>query len=251
MRKLEKLVALILSVVMLCCMVSLASAEATAPEGYPEIIKDADGKPIDLGGIEVIIADYWSATDGTRNEATDAKTEETYAYQDWLMETYNFTIKQCGVSDWAGNPEAFLNFATSNGAENYIFMMRPDAVATPMASGLLYDLGSLDCLDFTKTKWNSAVVSLMSKGASVYGTAVGASEPRQVIFFNKRLVEEAGIDPESIYDLQKNGEWTWDKYEELVAKCTRDTDNDGATDIYGMADFSMDFFMAAVASPRC
>ena len=244
----KKLGALFLSLMMLASIASIAFA-AEVPEGYPALILDKDGKVVDLGGMEIIIADYWSAADGTPNPATDAATEAQYEYRDWIQETYNFKISQRGLSDWAGNPEAFLNFASTGGAENYMWILRPDCVATPMNSGLLYDLASLDCLDFENdNQFNDAITGLMSQGDKIFGTSFGPTEPRQVVFFNKRLVEEAGIDPESIYDLQKDNQWTWEAFTDLLQKCTRDTDNDGVIDSYGMASNTTDVFLAAVAN---
>lgn len=73
-------------------------------------------------------------------------------------------------------------------------------------------------------------------------------EPRAGIFYNKRMFEEAGIDPEEPYNLQASGEWTWAKFEEYCAKLTKDTNNDGQTDIYAMASFSKDYLKLCAAS---
>ena len=245
----KKLVALLLAMVMLCCMCSFAVAEEAAPEGYPEIIKDKDGNTVDLGGIEVLITDYWSAADGARNEAADAATEARYEYWDWIQSTYNCTFKEVSLGDWGTSPEELLNFINTQGEENRIFKVRPDSVSASMTGGLLYDMASLDCIDFSEAKWNAGVTAQMTMGDKVYGTAVGVSEPREVVFFNKRLVEAAGIDPESIYDLQANNEWTFAKFEELIAKCEQDTDNDGVIDVYGLAGGNNDDMLrVAVAS---
>lgn len=68
------------------------------------------------------------------------------------------------------------------------------------------------------------------------------------IYFNKRLLQEAGIDPESIYELQRNKEWTWDKFEELCQQVQKDTDNDGVIDQYAMTNFTSTLYSAAVIS---
>jgi ABC-type glycerol-3-phosphate transport system substrate-binding protein len=73
-------------------------------------------------------------------------------------------------------------------------------------------------------------------------------EPRGGVFFNKRLLQEAGIDPDSIYDMQANGTWTWETFEEMCKKCTRDLDNDGVNDIYAMASLSTEFCYLALDS---
>jgi len=48
--------------------------------------------------------------------------------------------------------------------------------------------------------------------------------------------------------LQKSGDWTWSKFEELCQKLTRDTNNDGKMDTYAMASFSIELFSGAVFS---
>lgn len=73
-----------------------------------------------------------------------------------------------------------------------------------------------------------------------------APEPKGGIYFNKRLLEEAGITADSIYELQENGEWTWDKFEELCSQVQADTDNDGVIDRYAMVNFRSTFYNEAV-----
>ena len=89
-------------------------------------------------------------------------------------------------------------------------IMRPVVRATPRANGCLYDLSSLDVFDFTQEKWNKNSLELMTKGDAGYGMLPIPSEPRDGVWFNKRLLEEAGIDPESLYDMQRDGTWTWE-----------------------------------------
>ncbi len=51
------------------------------------------------------------------------------------------------------------------------------------------------------------------------------------ITFNKELCATAGYD--NMYDLVRNGEWTWDVYRDIARKTTKDTDGDGVNDIWG------------------
>lgn len=49
--------------------------------------------------------------------------------------------------------------------------------------------------------------------------------------YNQTMIEDLGLeDPQELY---ANGEWTWEKFRELAKKGTKDTDNDGVTDVYG------------------
>jgi len=97
-------------------------------------------------------------------------------------------------------------------------------------------------------KWNQAVKGVMQKGKSFYCFNAGAPEPKNCLFFNKRILEENGYDRDLPYDLQKEGKWTWAKFEEILAKLTKDTNADGIIDQYGMASFNTEFSWQAIAS---
>lgn len=185
------------------------------------VLTDENGEVYDLGGMEIIIRDWWSSSEETEPE--NAYEEAQQEYRDWIQETYNFTIKEMAISDWGSTPEDFLNYATTGGDENYIFTLRQGAeLVAAMNSGLMYDLSTLDCLDFSEEKWRSGIHELMSKDGAIYGMRGIDPEPRGGMYFNKRLLEEAGVNPEDLYTWQENGEWTWDKFEEVCAQVQRD-----------------------------
>ena len=207
--------------------------EEAADDGY-EVLTDADGNVYDLGGMEIIIRDWWSPADGSVAEPKDDFEEAQQEYREWAQETYNFTLKQMAISDWASTPQDFVEYATAGGDENYAWVLREDpATSSAMASGLMYDLSTLDCLDFSDSKFSNKVHEKFGKGTAIYCMSSGKPEPRTGIFFNKRILTDAGIDPEEIYDLQASGDWTWDKFEEYLSIVQRDIDNDGVIDIAG------------------
>ncbi|MBD5529168.1 MAG: extracellular solute-binding protein [Lachnospiraceae bacterium] len=198
------------------------------------VLTDENGNVYDLGGMEIILRDWWT---GDPSDPTNDYEEARDEYREWIQETYNFTFKQQAISDWGSAPEDFVNYASTGGEENYIFIVREAAATTAaMNSGLMYDLSTLDCLDFSEAKWlgEGGVHKLMSKGDSIYCMYAGDTEPRTGVYFNKRLLEEAGIDPNKPYELQEAGEWTWDAFVDLCAQVQRDTDNDGVIDVYAM-----------------
>ena len=205
---------------------------------------DENGNVYDLGGIEVVIRDWWSSGERTVNSAYD---EARIEYLEWAEETYNFTIKETLISGWGSMPQDFIDYATTGGDEYYVFTWRQcGEMISSMNSGLMYDLSTLDCLDFTEDKWRSGVHKLMSKNGGIYGMRGIEPEPRGCMYFNKRLLTEAGIDPEEIYELQREGNWTWAKFEEICEKVQRDIDNDGIIDVYAMVQQASTFHTAAV-----
>lgn len=238
----KKLVALFLALALLCsCGLSFAEG---VPENYPEVITDENGNPIDLGGMDIYIYDYWTS-DASRQAEPDEKTAATYAYQDWLMETYNFKMTQIAKGDWATNVQELINFYQA--PDGYaLFIIAPGFVGSPMANDVLAPWNG--AVDLSKEKFNAATSSFMTVGGNTYGVYVGKSEPRQCLYFNKRVLEEAGIDWETIYDMQAEGTWTWDAFEDMLKTITRDTDNDGINDIYGMTGFNSDLWLISVFS---
>lgn len=220
----------------------------------PDVTEPADDTPAptevpekyqDLGGMEIIIADWWST--GEEEEPKNAQEEATREYRREIQEKYNFTIKQTSIGGWGDHQENFVVSTMANTPMGQVFVMDQSFIAKPLANNLFYDLATLESFDFTESKWNSAVVEQMTQGDHIYGMAAGKPEPRLGVFWNKRLFEDAGLDPDLPYDLQASGEWTWAKFEELCAKLTRDTNNDGTMDVYALASFSVDMFKSLAA----
>ena len=115
---------------------STSSEESDDSEKYT-VITDDEGNPIDLGGIEVVIRDWWTPSE--EEEPNNAYEEARQEYRDWIQETYNFTIKEMAISDWGSTPEDFLNYATSGGDEYYVFALRPGSeLVAALNSGLMY-----------------------------------------------------------------------------------------------------------------
>lgn len=234
----KKLVALLLAAMLLCVCIPAMAEEA--PEGYPEVVPG-----VDLGGISVTIYDYWSG-DGARDENPDPQTQAQYDYRDWLMKTYNCTIEQKQDGDWGSNSSQLTNFFAAPDGSYRLYILPPDFVGGPMANNAFADWNNNDLIDLTAEKWNQATVQFMSSGDKVYGVSTGNSEPRACLFFNKRILSEAGIDWNTVYDLQANNEWTWQAWEDMMAKIQKDSDNDGVIDLYGFTGSKEDLLMCSV-----
>ena len=234
----KKLFALLLAVMMLSSIAALAEA----PEGYPEIVNDpATGKPYDFGGASVTIYDYWGGNERVAEPSDEQQAQ--YDYRDWLMETYNVKIEQKQGGDWNTCAEEMINFTSAPDGSYRAYIIEGGKVGSLVANGIAAPIK----YDFSAEKWNKANIAMWTKGDAVYGFSSGAQEPRHCLFFNKRVLEEAGIDWNTIYDMQAAGTWTWAAFEEMLAKIMKDVDNDGLTDIWGMTGEINDMYVIAVA----
>ena len=235
----KKLFTLLLAAMML--LTSFA-ALAEAPEGYPEVVEG-----IDFGGAQIYVYDYWTASADRKAEPNEEE-QAQYDYRDWIEATYNCKITQIQKGDWETNVQELINFCTAPDGTLCLYILPPDFVGTPMANNLFADWTKSSYIDLTAEKWNSSTINFMTKGEGVYGVATGNSEPRQCLYFNKRVLEEAGIDWNTIYDMQAEGTWTWAAFEDMLKQINKDTDNDGILDIYGMTGNNSDLYMMGVFS---
>lgn len=225
-----------------------ASGDEDGDLGKYTVLTDENGEVYDLGGMEVVLRDWYTDPDSV-DEDTSAYDEAKEEYLEWIQKTYNFTFVQKQISDWGSTPEDFVNYATTGGDENYLFILRAGGeFVNAMKAGLMWDLNTFDCLDFSESKWGNKTHEMASIGDAIYGMSGEYPEPKGGMYFNKRLLTEAGIDPQEIYDLQENMEWTWDKFEEMCQKVAADTDSDGVVDRYAMANFTSVLYPLAVYS---
>ncbi len=163
------------------------------------------------------------------------------------METYNCKIEYVNKYTWDGADDDLINF-TGNPDPSVLclYTFPNDFIATPMMNNLLAPMNKF--IDVTAEKWSPIATEFMTKNGNVYGLFNGQTEAREGIFFNKRILSDAGIDPESIYDMQKDGTWTWETFEELLKKTQKDVDNDGVIDIWGITGSRDDLVFGCVAS---
>ncbi len=224
---------------------SEAALKAAADGDYSKlkVQKDpATKKAYDFGGMEVTIYDWWTNPD----VAPASKQQEDQAnYRAYLEETYNFKAVQRDLqAGWYDHPAKVAEYCITGGDDARVFMIDGRSAYSGLANGLWADVSKVPDIDWTKRKWNKAVLGAMPN----YSFHVGVPEPRQCIFFNKRVLEENGFDPEEPYNLQKEGKWTWEKFEELCLALTKDTDNDGIIDQWALSGFNSEFGAAALYS---
>lgn len=201
-----------------------------------EPLRDENGNVYDLGGMEIKVYSWFDEADPAGDYG--AATKE---WQQWVQETYNFKFTRDASVGWGKTDDKLAEYVDAGGDDNsYVFMMPNNSEVTAlMDGGKLYDLASLDCMDFSKRQYAmNKTHESYTKGDSVYGFGTGFPEPRAGIFFNKKLLKElTGKDADYIYDLQKSGEWNWSALLELLERVYEngDTDGDGKIDVYGIS----------------
>ena len=237
--------------------------EVSEPTGIPTSTQEPEitvtpvpmptSEPVrNLKGLRIVIGDTYSPE--VTPVPMSAQEEATRLYREDIMQTHNCTIEVKKVADWDEMQEVYISSVEEGEPVAQVFELDYLFIAKPLSMGLFYDLAALEEPGISlndrecKDKWSDAVTKVMTKGESIYGMRSTWMEPGGGVFFNKRLLEEAGLDPELLYDLQANGEWTWSKFEELCEVLTRDTNGDGQTDVYATCSSGTDTLQCLVSS---
>lgn len=173
------------------------------------VLTDENGEVYDLGGMEIIIRDWWSYSGSKPTTAYEKAYDE---HKKWAEKTYNFKIKNKAIGDWGSVITDFEDYVKKGGdSKNYIFTLRTDnSLPELMAKGYFYDLSKLDCLDFTKPQY---IQNKIAQSYGLYAMSAKSVEPRTGVLFNKTLLTKCGVDVDDIYAKQKNGTWTWSAFE--------------------------------------
>jgi len=189
---------------------------------------EGPAKVRNLNGMQVIIGDTYSPE--ITSAPTNAWEEARMLYREEIMKTHNCTIAAKKVADWDQMEEVYINSVQEGKPVAQVFELDYRFIAKPLSQGLFYDLATLEDLGISlnkrehKDKWSDAVNKVMTKGKSIYGMRTEWMEPGGGIIWNKRLFEEAGLDPNLPYELQACGQWTWSMFEDLCEVLTRETD---------------------------
>ncbi|WP_305767009.1 ABC transporter substrate-binding protein [Candidatus Epulonipiscium viviparus] len=228
-------------------LVETVAAEAAAEDKKYDKMHQAiaENAERDLGGMEIVMAGWGNVTEP--EVKTSTQQEMLWEYRNEMMEKHNFSYEEKKMATWDGLLELMSTSTMAGDPAAQIFRIHVNFLEAAKNSGLLYDLASLDSIDVRADKWGKPLIDRMSDGDAVYGVSI-VENPLICVYFNKRLFEEAGIDPELLYDLQAAGEWTWEKFEEISELVTRDLDNDGLIDIHAINCNPYFFTQAAVFS---
>ena len=200
------------------------SEEPSSTETVPE--------DVDLGGYKFVMGDWWSDAVYTEKEPASAWDQLQRDYHHRIMDEMKFSFEQIGLQNMGDYASVIVNSFVNNDPVCSSFQMQISQFVPLAAQGLLADFSKY--VDLSDDLWNKQIADYFTINGVCYASRAGLDEPRLGVLFNKRLFEEAGVDPDLPYSLQDSGEWDWAHFEELCQKLTRDTDNDHKTDIFAL-----------------
>jgi len=207
-----------------------SSPAGSAPSDTAQAPQNPGGS-IDMNGRVVTIKANWYIPDKfsktTYGKDINKRVQE-------INEKFNCEIKFTPI-DW-GTHEVMM-VAGQPGCD-ILCIGSPGLMPFYTSNNMLYELDNLG-VDFNAAYYDKTINETLKHGGKTYAVkqmeqAFEAIRFQSAMFFNKNILKNRGIDPDSIYTLWKNNQWTWDKFEEMARKVSSvDANNDGVPDIFG------------------
>ena len=126
---------------------------------------------------------------------------------------------------------------------------------TLAAEGNFWNLKEIPSLNTENEWWDQSFNDSMTINNCLYFTlgdiGITNKNATPVVYFNKSLAENNGIDAADLYQLVRDGKWTFDKAYEYAKNLSMDTDDNGTIDYNdlvgwaGQADDTWNFFFAS------
>ncbi|MBN2510061.1 MAG: extracellular solute-binding protein [Spirochaetales bacterium] len=193
-------------------------------EGQGENGAAAKASDMDLGGRVLTYMAWWDP----------ASTDEVWLSKlAFLEEQYNFKLETRNSGDWQGHHDDLLaSIAAGDPVADYVYI--DQGFFPGFVSEQLLEPVEGYGIDFSQPHYHQGKREAFTLKGHEYSIKDQFIEPSAGWWFNKSLLDREG--QPDIYELQRNGEWTWDKMLEIAKAVTRDLDGDGNIDQWGFAE---------------
>lgn len=207
---------------------------ANAQEKSDEPNEDHDVAEIDMEGYTFKIAQWW-------DEAPDS--EEAIFAQREVEKKYNCQIEYVTIS-WDQIVSKFTSSVLSGEPMADIVLFEITRALPVFAeAGLIIPVD--DYFDFDDPKWPPIIKQTGRYAGKQYGFN-NISWDVSGIFYNKELIHNQGFP--DLYSLAAENRWTWDAFLEIAQGTTKDLDDDGKNDIWGLAIQGHNLFSPLILS---
>ena len=224
MKKLNRLFALSLAMLMCVCLVFATSCKGNGDDTSSDApisseqgdYQKLDYEVFDMGGDTINILGFYSifSTGDTANTERGVLTIERRKELETLYNV-NFNMEvlaqqyivssEIDAAHMAGDVRADLFCCFANGMKGLA------------NAGEVYPIS--DVIDITRPQWNDAVTEVSMKDGKAYFISPDPINIESLVTFKPKYLDTYGI--ENPYDLIKEGKWTTDKYVEIAEKITQ------------------------------
>jgi len=224
----KKLIAIVIFAAMLLVV---AACDDTNPDEFaPEPPPVAEDTPAPATPVPEAPPDPGGLDDTTITYATwDDDMEELEELIDVFYELYGVTVEGTFI-DWDDFAETYAAMVMAGQAPD-AFDVQPESLLYFISDDYFKPLD--DYIDFNSSLWDGVRDINLVKSEGLFYAAPVDHANWSVVTYNKNMFMNEGI--ETPDELLEKGEWTWDKFYEIAALFSKDTDGDGQNDVFGIS----------------
>jgi len=184
----------------------------------PDTTYVGDAKERNLRGMEIIVANWWGDYDTDTFEAIGDNQQAILEARRELEERYNFRLREVNIGDQATVAQIATETIESGNPDAHIFVLSPTSFVPMNINGFFASLdgSAANFGDVSEVNWNYAMIDATMRNNIPHGWSQGGTLEGDGLFFNMRILEEAGVDSEFLFDLQSEGNWNWNYFLEVA-----------------------------------
>ncbi|MBQ8508849.1 MAG: hypothetical protein IJ493_02970 [Clostridia bacterium] len=208
--------------------------------GVRDDVKDSLPEGLNFNGETIRISsrdtqDYRNV-ETVGEESGDVVSDAVYARNRSVEERLNIKLEFYHLGDSTSTYSELVRTAILAGEDAYDYIGAVQWAGMPYAvEGLFMNLADAPYLDYDKPWWNENYMDTISIDSSTRYMLMGdisvfALRNLSSMFFNKTLYENLYGDPNGLYEIVMNGEWTHDKLCKMITEAYQDLNGNGEVD---------------------
>jgi len=205
----------------------------------------------DLEGLEIVMVNWWDAscTETVDWDSISATARERWEDRIAMQDRYNFRIVHYRYGSWQDVRDDFNPRVMAQDRSFQTWAVEPPMFVTNQAAGLIAPIDPAHFDPSFGITWSPSVMNLTTFNGRPYGFTEETPSAGGV-YFNMRLLEEAGIDREAPFNLQAAGNWTWDTFTDMMRTVAIAGFDEvtGNRNSWALTTFHTDMFAMALAS---
>jgi len=224
------------------------NGEVVEEQGGTQGTGGADGEIRDLGGMVINIANWWTdECTETADRDTSISARARWDDRQAMEERYNFRIRYVRYGGWQDVRNDIQQQLLAENRDYQVWSVDRRWFTTHHNQGLFAPIPMRHFQDDYGIEWNHSMIELSMRDGVPHGFAHGV-EMAGGVYFNMRLLEEAGLPRDLPFQLQAENNWTWETFTDMARHLSIDEDGDGTMDRWAITTFHQDFLDAALAS---
>jgi hypothetical protein len=184
----------------------------------------------DFGGYNFRLLSGESGYINAEEITGDVLDDSMYYRNRKVEERFNAVITEVLLEGWDMTP-ARRSLLASDNSYDMMIIRCPDAFVYAQ-EGLIHSINALPYVDLTKPYWDEWLTGQWTIANKMYFASGALDLPAYshtfALLFNKKIASELALD--DLYQLAREGKWTFDKFEEIGRSARRDLNGDGIFD---------------------